>query len=187
MEFVMDLGAAAEVAGFGRGLGFGNVRLERLEVGGGAPRAREPRHLGADQDPRFGQVLGADVAQAIQVGKPGDHRVAAAFADEGSARGAFLQFEQARDLQRPQGFAQGIAAHAELVGEIPFRRQAVAGLERLPRELVADLRGDLLERAARGHGPKRGHQCIPSRWREITTRWIWLVPSKIWLILASRM
>ena len=25
-----------------------------------------------------------------------------------------------------------------------------------------------------------------SRWREITMRWIWFVPSQIWLILASR-
>ena len=32
-----------------------------------------------------------------------------------------------------------------------------------------------------------GQRNSESTWREITSRWIWLVPSKIWVTLASRM
>ena len=44
---------------------------------------------------------------------------------------------------------------------------------------------DAVERV--GKTLELGHQAsLPSKWREITMRWIWLVPSQIWLILASR-
>src|SRR5438309_5811962 len=54
---------------------------------------------------------------------------------------------------------------------------------------AADADGRAVLDAVEGVGKRfeLGHQAsLPRRWREITTRWIWLVPSQIWLILASR-
>ncbi len=44
-----------------------------------------------------------------------------------------------------------------------------------------DLQGVSFREVARDAGQPR------SSWRAMTSRWIWLVPSKIWVTLASRM
>jgi hypothetical protein len=147
MEFVVDLRAVFHVACRGGGFGRIDVRLKCREIFRGASRAGQARDLGADQDPRLGQVLRADRAHVIQVGQPGHRSTAAAFLDEGTAGGTLPEFEQPGDLKGTQGFAQRIAADLELLGKLPLGGQAVADAQRLFRELRADLLGNLLERA----------------------------------------
>ncbi|GIG61452.1 hypothetical protein Lfu02_58240 [Longispora fulva] len=48
-------------------------------------------------------------------------------------------------------------------------------------------RGNARSAAEGGPGVRDRDYGLPAREREITRRWIWLVPSTIWSILASRM
>jgi len=60
MEFQVRAGAAGNVVGLDRRLAFVDIRLERLEILGGAPFAGQARKRNADNDAGFGQVLRSD-------------------------------------------------------------------------------------------------------------------------------
>ena len=64
---------------------------------------------------------------------------------EGAVLGAGLHLHDAECLEHPQGLADRRARGPELLGELPFCRQTIAGRQLAPREGALQLNQDLLE------------------------------------------
>lgn len=110
--------------------------------------------MDSSQYPGLGQLARLDRAQVVHVEQASGDGLPIALGDECAAGGALLQSHEAGVFERTQRLAQGIARHAELLGQRAFGRQAAAHAQVALRQFGADLFGDFLERARRADGPE---------------------------------
>ena len=117
---------------------------------------------GLRPQPRLGQMLERDLAQMQHVAHGIGDQPRVDFPHEGAALGAGLHLDEARDFQRAQGFADGVAAGLELTRQLALGRQLVARTQLAAPHLVAELVDDLFEDAAGAdRGEAHGDLLIP--------------------------